>query len=106
MPEFTLHDSEHLFRVLTLMEKLLNIRNIEKLNIPELMLLILTSFFHDIGMAPEEKSIIAWRKYWDENPEFSDKRKRMNLICFHVFAQVVQKELKRLKTSLNMGNKA
>lgn len=50
--EFTLHDGDHLFRVLTLMERLLSTEQIGELSIPELMLFILSAFFHDIGMAP------------------------------------------------------
>jgi len=73
MGEFTLHDSDHLFRVLYLMEELLTEKNIEKLSSPELMLLILSAFFHDIGMAPNEEEIIAWRKVWDQDPELSER---------------------------------
>lgn len=76
MHEFTLHDGEHLFRVLRLMERLLTKNNIDELYTPELMLLILTSFFHDIGMAPDENSILAWKKYWDENPTFENTEEK------------------------------
>ncbi len=62
MGEFTLHDGDHLFRVLSMMERLLSDEQLQTLNIPELMLLILTSFFHDIGMAADEKDVIAWKK--------------------------------------------
>lgn len=61
MPEFTLHDEEHIFNVLFIMEKLIPPNTLDRLSVPELMLLILTSFFHDIGMAPEEKYIRAWK---------------------------------------------
>jgi len=60
MGEFTLHDAEHLFRVLTIMEYLIPDENLEKLSNADLMLLILTVFFHDIGMAPAESSVLAW----------------------------------------------
>ena len=75
MGEFTLHDGDHLFRVLTLMEKLLTPEKIEELSVPELMLLILSAFFHDIGMAAEEKDVTAWRKVWDLPPSLSDEEK-------------------------------
>ena len=55
MGEFTLHDGDHLFRVLHLMDKLLTKGVINNLSVPELMLLILSAFMHDIGMAPDEK---------------------------------------------------
>ena len=73
MGEFTLHDSDHLFRVLYLMERLLTEKNLIKLSSPELMLLILSAFFHDIGMAPNEEEVIAWKKVWDKSPEISEK---------------------------------
>lgn len=69
MGEFTLHDGDHLFRVLNLMEKLLPEQTIKNLSAPELMLLVLSAFFHDIGMAPDEKQVLTWRKVWDEGPE-------------------------------------
>ena len=68
MPEYTLHDGDHLFRVLYLMEKLITVEKLNQLSTPELLLLILTAFFHDIGMAPKEKEIRAWKKDW-ENAE-------------------------------------
>ncbi|MCI5191928.1 MAG: metal-dependent phosphohydrolase [Candidatus Electrothrix sp. AU1_5] len=70
MGEYTLHDGDHLFRVLSLMERLLSDEQLEKLNVPELMLLILSAFFHDIGMAPDERDVIAWKKIWDTTPQF------------------------------------
>lgn len=76
MGEFTLHDGDHLFRVLNLMEKLLSESTIENLSSPELMLLILSAFFHDIGMSPDEKSVLAWKKVWDVNPEFENDEDR------------------------------
>ncbi|MDM1044374.1 ATP-binding protein [Myroides sp. 1354] len=72
MGEFTLHDGDHLFRVLNLMEKLLTEPVIKKLSSPELMLLILSAFFHDIGMSPDEKDVLAWKKNWDTEPVFED----------------------------------
>lgn len=72
MGEFTLHDGDHLFRVLNLMERLLIKETIEQLSIPELMLLILSAFFHDIGMAPDEKEVVTWKKVWDLLPDFKD----------------------------------
>lgn len=64
MPEYTLHDGEHLFRVLYIMEKIIPDDKINQLSPPELILLILTAFFHDIGMAPYENELRAWRKDW------------------------------------------
>jgi len=81
MGEFTLHDSDHLFRVLYLMERLFTDKNLSELSSPELMLLILSAFFHDIGMAPNEKDVISWKKIWDENPDITEEE----LITFNRF---------------------
>jgi len=72
MPEYTLHDATHLFRVLSIMERLIPIDTLNSLSIPELMMLILVSFLHDIGMAPEEEKIRSWKKIWT-NQEPSEK---------------------------------
>jgi len=72
MPEFTLHDGEHLFRVLRIMERILTKKNVAELYVPELLLLILSAFFHDLGMAPDERAITSWNKFWDNDPEFND----------------------------------
>src|SRR5690606_32582257 len=73
MGEFTLHDGDHLFRVLSIMERMLSKEQFDSLNIPELMLLILSAFFHDIGMAPDERDVICWKKVWDTAPIFESK---------------------------------
>jgi len=67
MGEYTLHDGDHLFRVLRLMEKIIPEATLMKLSIPELMLLILTSFFHDIGMAADERDVAIWNSLWDNH---------------------------------------
>lgn len=72
MGEFTLHDSDHLFRVLYLMEKLLPNEVIENLSTPELLLLIASAFMHDIGMAPSEKEVLIWKKIWDKTPQINE----------------------------------
>lgn len=76
MGEFTLHDGEHLFRVLNLMERLLTQNVIKNLSIPELQLLTLSAVMHDIGMAPEEIDVLAWKKVWDYEPEFEFEEER------------------------------
>ena len=85
MGEFTLHDGDHLFRVLSLMERLLSHNQMQKLNVPELMLLVLSAFFHDIGMAPEERDVIAWKKIWDTNPEFDCDTEKLEYMKFQRF---------------------
>lgn len=85
MGEFTLHDGDHLFRVLHLMEKLTGEQLIKNLSAPELLLLILTAFFHDIGMAPDEKEVITWKKVWDTQPELFDDGERKTFEGFQRF---------------------
>ena len=72
MPEFTLHDEEHVFNIIYIMQKLIPQNTLELLSIPELMLLLLTAFFHDIGMAPEEQYLRAWKDE-ESQSEFSKK---------------------------------
>ncbi|HEY4261153.1 MAG TPA: hypothetical protein VGM98_13395, partial [Schlesneria sp.] len=81
MGEFTLHDADHLFRVLHLIERLVPNGVIDQLSAPELLLLCLSAFLHDIGMAPDEKTVIAWKKIWDANPDLDDGDKEE----FHKF---------------------
>lgn len=71
MGEFTLHDGDHLFRVLNLMEKLMPEKTINNLSAPELMLLVLSAFFHDIGMSPDEKQVEIWWQIWNDEPEIA-----------------------------------
>lgn len=73
MGEFTLHDSDHLFRVLYLMEKLLPKEVVANLSTPELILLISSAFMHDVGMAPDEKEVLTWKKIWDSVTSIEDE---------------------------------
>lgn len=65
MREFTLHDGDHLFRVLFMMDNLIPPATLNQLSVPECMLLILTAFFHDIGMAPSEDEVQGWYSFFD-----------------------------------------
>lgn len=85
MGEFTLHDGDHLFRVLSLIERLLSEEQLNSLNIPELMLLTLSAFFHDIGMAPDEADVIAWKKVWDTSPNFENEEEKLEYRKFQRF---------------------
>ena len=96
MGEFTLHDEEHLFRVLNIMELLLSSRVISNLSIPELELLILSAFMHDIGMAPEEKDILAWKKVWDSEPEFESTEEKFKYEEFNRFYLARPDDKKRI----------
>lgn len=95
MGEFTLHDSEHLFRVLNLMERLVSKETIEQLSVPELMLLILSAFFHDIGMSVDEKEVLTWKKVWDLRPVWENEKEKESFNKFKQFyyASPEQKEI-------------
>ena len=104
MGEFTLHDGDHLFRVLKLMEKLLSNEIIEKLTTPELMLLILSAFFHDIGMAPTEKEIISWKKIWDNSPSFDSQDDQIEYNKFKRYCSARPDQLYQIKLFVDDGN--
>lgn len=103
MGEFTLHDGDHLFRVLSLMERLLSPELIEELSIPELMLLILSAFFHDIGMAPDEADVLAWKKYFDAEPEFSNAHEEKEFELFQRFCAARPDQIDQINFSLQQG---
>jgi hypothetical protein len=101
MPEYTLHDGEHLFRVLYLMEKIITVEKIKKLSTPELLILILTAFFHDIGMAPKESEIRAWKKDWvDEEPNINELNEHEK---FNRFSNTYPDKLEDIKKLNSLG---
>ena len=57
LPEYTLHDEEHLLRTVELMDRLLPPSTLQNLTPLELAGLILSAALHDIGMAPSENEI-------------------------------------------------
>jgi len=74
MPEYTLHDGEHLFRVLYLMEKIVSKEKIKQLSSAELVLLIISAFFHDLGMAPIEEKVKAWNQDLENDKSAKDDK--------------------------------
>lgn len=67
MPEFTLHDEEHIFNMLFIIGKLIPKTTLDYMSIPDLMMVILTVFLHDIGMCPPENHIKAWKNQLNDN---------------------------------------
>jgi hypothetical protein len=104
MGEFTLHDGDHLFRVLTLMEKLLSPQQIQELSTPELMLLILSAFFHDIGMAAEERDVLAWKKLWDAAPTFDEPHEESEYSKFQRYCAARPAQLAQIDTFVAQQN--
>ena len=83
MPEFTLHDDTHIFNMLTIIGKLIPQENMRKLSTPDLFMLIVSVFLHDIGMAPDEKHILAWKNQLPET-EYDEelKEERENIVKY------------------------
>ncbi len=94
MPEYTLHDGAHLFRVLYNMEKLLPEERIADLSIPDLMLLILSAFFHDLGMAPYEYEIRAWKQDWKNVTP--DEEEQLLYLEYERFAKTYPEKLEEI----------
>lgn len=103
MPEFTLHDGEHLFRVLRLMEKLLTKQNIKEFHTPELLLLILTAFFHDLGMAPDANTINSWKKFWDTEPKHENPQEINEYQKFEKFCSARPERLSEIDEAIDQG---
>lgn len=61
MGEYTLHDGVHLFNVLRHMAQLIPEETLSRLSSPELAVLILAAFLHDIGMCPPESDVRIWK---------------------------------------------
>jgi hypothetical protein len=104
MGEFTLHDGDHLFRVLYLMGKILPENDIRKLTVPELMLLIISAFFHDLGMAPEENEVVSWKKIWNHTPQFESEEEKINFGNFQRFCFGQEERMKQIEVLINCGN--
>ncbi len=104
MDEYTLHDDIHLFRVLYLMERLLTKEVIANLSIPERMLLILSAFFHDIGMAPDEKEVKTWKKVWNVSPEIEDDEEQKLFNQFKRFYDARPEQQEIIEKLVKEGN--
>lgn len=61
MPEYTLHDENHLSNMLYLAGKLIPKDTLESLSSADLMMIILAILLHDIGMSPPREIIKAWK---------------------------------------------
>jgi molecular chaperone HtpG len=99
MGEFTLHDGEHLFRVLRLMGLLIPKDSLTQLSNPELALLILTAFFHDMGMAPSEIEVRCWLGIWQngQNPTHAELIEYDKYQHFRAGKQIQVAEINRLR---------
>lgn len=81
MPEYTLHDEAHLSKVLSWMERLIPDSLLHQLSIPELMLLVLSAYMHDLGMAPSDEEIAMLRAGLDEQSLTQDQKDEIRDYC-------------------------
>lgn len=94
MPEFTLHDETHIFNMLAIIDKIIPKNNMKRLSIPDLLMLIVSVFLHDIGMAPDETHILAWKNQLsnvDSNDELKKEREsfsRFRLTYTHQLSDI------------------
>ena len=103
MGEFTLHDGDHVFQVLRLMEPLIGIHNLKSLSVPELMLLVLSALFHDIGMAPAEQDVVAWKKLWDSSETFESPDEEQSCNAFKRHAMAMPEKLEAIDDLVSQG---
>lgn len=67
MPEYTLHDENHIFNMLYLAGRIIPKETLRKISTPDIMMIILAIFFHDIGMSPPSELIRAWKNQLYDN---------------------------------------
>lgn len=96
MREFTLHDSVHIFNMLHIIEKLLSKDIIDNLSIPDLILIFLSVFLHDIGMCPDEICIRTWRGEIDTSRE-ENKYLEEEYVRFNRFKKTYVSYLKEIE---------
>ena len=60
---FTLHDDEHSHRVAQRMADLIQDETLQRLSDPELALLLLSAYLHDIGMNPRRELVLQVRSF-------------------------------------------
>lgn len=103
MPEFTLHDETHIFNMLTIIGKIIPASTLENLSIPDLLMLILSVFLHDIGMAPEEKYILAWKNQLSDDGYDEELQKEKEV--FSRFRMTYTHQLADIDRLISQGDK-
>lgn len=80
LPEYTLHDSDHFFRVLSHMDNIIPADTLSSLSIVDIYVLIVSAFLHDIGLTASQREINAWRGQLtgDYLPKHSDPQRISN----------------------------
>lgn len=90
MPEFTLHDENHIFNMLYLSQKLIPEDSLKRLSSADIMMLILSIFLHDIGMAPPRELIKAWKGQLNE---VEQKQYETEILMFNRFRKTCIREI-------------
>jgi len=101
MPEFTLHDDAHIFNMLTILGKMIPESTLKALSIPDLLMIILSVFLHDIGMAPEEKYIRSWKNQLSDDEYDEDLRNEKEV--FDRFRKTYTHQLSDIERLLSEG---
>lgn len=100
MGEFTLHDEVHIMNMLHIADRLIPDDVKEQLSIPDMMLIFLSIFLHDIGMCPEEKYIRAWKAMIDPDDYENLSKENMK---FNSFRNTFPKTVERIEELVNEG---
>lgn len=103
MPEFTLHDETHIFNMLTILGKIIPASTLENLSVPDLLMLVLSVLLHDIGMAPEEKYILAWKNQLSDD-EYDEELRKENEV-FSRFRMTYTHQLADIDRLTSQGDK-
>ncbi|NCD08758.1 MAG: metal-dependent phosphohydrolase [Negativicutes bacterium] len=100
MPEYTLHDEKHLFNMLYLAGKLIPKEKLVKISTPDLMMIILSIFLHDIGMSPKREVIMAWKNQLGEERKLEFEEE---INAFERFKKAFIHELEEIDSFNNIG---
>ncbi|MFJ7915418.1 MULTISPECIES: ATP-binding protein [unclassified Lysinibacillus] len=103
MDEYTLHDETHLHRILSLMEKIIPETTLNNLQPLELALLILSAFFHDLGMAPKEKEIKIYKGLLAKDEKLSDEEEIL-LENFYIYCESNLSLKQRIERAYKSGD--
>ena len=95
MREYTLHDENHTFNMLYLASKLIPSETLNELSSPDIMMIILSIFLHDIGMSPKGDLIRLWKNQLPDN-EASIYKEDASL--FHRFRRSFVRELQEIES--------
>ena len=94
MPEFTLHDENHIFNMMYIAEKIITENNIKKISSADIMMIIVSIFMHDIGMAPPRELVMAWKR---QLPESDMDKYNDEIMLFQRFRKTCVRQLQEIE---------